>query len=141
MGGVEIGALTILVSSMVWYLKYQTKRQAAREDIQDKARIKREEKRDADQKEERDYYRDLIKNDLQKNAILNSRSLNLQKDLIKDLESHNGHTEKFSEKVVETLTLICGKLNGGSPSMIEAKKKLNKDRRKKDISVKVERRA
>lgn len=147
MNGTEIAALTTLVGLMVWYLKYQTKAQSKREEQSDKERTKRQDKRDEEQKEERDYYRGLIKNDLQKNAVLNSRSLSLQKEIVKDLESHNGHTEKFSEKIIKTLalqtdaiTIVCNKLNGGSPKMVEAKKRLDKDRRKKDISVEVERR-
>ena len=148
MGGVEIGALTTLVGLMAWYLKYQTKAQSEREIKSDEERSKRQEKRDEEQKEERDYYRDLIKNDLQKNAIINSRSLELQRNIVNDLESHNGHTEKFSEKIIKTLTLqtdaitmVCNKLNGGSPDIVEAKKRLNKDRRKEDKPVEVERRA
>ena len=148
MGGVEITALTILVGALVWFLKYTTRQNSKREEKSDIERAERQDKRDEEQKEEREYYRDLIKNDLQKNAILNSRSLASQKKIVKDLESHNGHTEKFSEKVIETLslqtdaiTLVCEKLNGGSHSMTEARKKLNKDRRKKDKPVEVERRA
>lgn len=79
MNGVEIAALSILVSSMVWYLKYQTKRQAIRED-----------KADAEQKEERVFYRNLITNDMKElhkdnleNANLNKQSLMLQKDMLK----------------------------------------------------------
>ena len=90
MGGVEIGALTILVSVMVWYFKYQTKRQAIREDKQDEERATRQEKRDEEQKEERDYYRNLITHDMEKfheadtkNIDLNNQSLVLQKDMIK----------------------------------------------------------
>ena len=88
MSGVEIGALTILISVMVWYLKYQTKRQANREDKQDEERAKRQEKRDKDQKEERDYYRNLITNDMEalhkdsaKNADLNNQSIVLLKGI------------------------------------------------------------
>jgi len=90
MSGVEIGALTILVTSMVWYLKYQTKRQAKREDIQDKERIKREEKRNEERKEEILFIRKLVTNDIKelhqdslKNAELNKQSLVLQKDMLK----------------------------------------------------------
>ena len=147
MGGVEITALTTLVGLMAWYLKYQTKAQSEREIKSDEERSKRQNKRDEEQKEERDYYRDLIKNDLQKNAIINSKSLELQRNIVKDLESHNGHTEKFSEKIIKTLalqtdaiTMVCNKMNGGSLDIIEAKKRLNKDRRKKDKPVEVDRR-
>ena len=136
--------MLILVVGLVWYL---IKRQTKREDKHDAIRLKKEEKHDKDQKEERDYYRDLIKNDLQKNAILNTKGLELQRGMMKDLQDHNGHSEKFSEKVIETLslqtdaiTLVCNKLNGDSPSMREAKKRLNKDRRKVSKKVEVERR-
>lgn len=139
-----VGVFAIM---MAWYLFFSTKHQAKREDKQDTERTKRQDKRDEEQKEERDYYRGLIKNDLQKNAVLNSRSLNLQKEMTKDHESHNGHTERFSEKILKSLalqtdaiTLVCDKLNGGNPDMVEAKKRLNKDRRKKDKKVEVERR-
>ena len=143
----DVTTLSILVGMMVWYFKHQTKQNTKREEKSDEERLKREEKHDNDQKEERDYYRDLIKNDLQKNAILNTKGLKLQRGMMKDLKDHNGHSEKFSEKVIETLslqtdaiTLVCDKLNGGSHTMVEAKKKLNKDRRKVDKKVEVERR-
>ena len=137
---VEFSALSILVGSMVWYLKYQTKRTAEREDKQDAQRTKREEKHDEDQKEERDYYRNVIDGSLLKNADLNAKSLSLQKQMRKDHKAHNGHAEKFSEKVIETLNIMCGKLNGSKPDIVAAKKILNKDRRKKDKKVKAERR-
>jgi len=86
--GIIAAAMTALVSVMVWYLKYQTKRQAEREDKQDEERTKRQEKRDKDQKEERDYYRNLITNDMEelhkddtKNTNLNTQSITLLKDI------------------------------------------------------------
>jgi len=86
--GIIAAAMTALVSVMVWYLKYQTKRQAEREDKQDEERTKRQEKRDKDQKEERDYYRNLITNDMEelhkddtKNTNLNTQSIALLKDI------------------------------------------------------------
>jgi len=82
------GSVTALIGVMVWYLKYQTKRQANREDKQDEERAERQEKRDKDQKEERDYYRNLITNDMEalhkdsvKNADLNNQSIVLLKDI------------------------------------------------------------
>jgi len=125
MGGTEIGALSILVGLFVWYLKHQTKRQATREDSQDKERIEREENRDKEQKEERDYYRNIISGELRKNVDLNVKGIALQKEMIKDFKDHNGHSEKFSKKVVETLGLICDKMNGKSKRMAKAKKKLS----------------
>lgn len=136
----DVTALSILVGLMVWYFKHTTKRQSVREDKQDEERAKREGKRDEDQKEERDYYRKVIDGGMRKNAILNAKGITLTKEMIKDLKSHTGHTEIFSEKVIETLSLICGKLNGDSPNMVAAKTKLNKDRRKKEKKVKVDRR-
>jgi hypothetical protein len=143
----DVGALSIFVGVMVWYLKYTTRQQAEREKKSDEERLKREEKRDVEQKEERNYYRKVIDGGMQKNAILNTKSLTLQKGMMKDLKDHNGHTEKFSEKVVKTLslqtdaiTLVCNRLNGGSSSMVEAKRKLNKDRRKIDEKVEINRR-
>jgi high-affinity Fe2+/Pb2+ permease len=147
MGGVEITALTILTGALVWFLKYTTRQNSKREEQSDKERAKRQDKRDEEQKEERDYYRKVIDGGMAKNAVLNTKGIILQKGMIKDLKDHNGHSEKFSEKVIETLslqtdaiTLVCEKLNGGSHSMIEAKRRLNKDRRKKDKPVEVERR-
>lgn len=136
----DVTALSILVGLMVWYLKYTTRQQTERENKSAEERAEREEKRDEDQKEERNYYRDIIKDSLQKNAILNAKSLSLQKQMRKDHKEHNGHTEKFSKKVLETLSLMCGKLNGRSPDMVLAKKRLNDDRRKKVETVKVDRR-
>lgn len=137
MNGVEITALTTLIGLMVWYLKYQTKQQSKRED-----------KHDAIQKEERLFNRNIITNELGKlhqdnlkNTELNNQSTRLIKDMNKNLENHNGHSQKAWEKTIDTLSIMCDRLNGGNSKMIEAKKKLNKDRRKKDVSVEVERRA
>ena len=137
MGGVEITALTTLVGLFVWYLKYTTKQNSTREG-----------KHDAIQREERLFYRSLVTNDMKeihqdnlKNAELNKQSLGMIKDMNKNLEDHNGHSQKAWEKTVDILTLMCNKLNGGDPDMVEAKKRLNKDRRKKDKPVEVERRA
>ena len=136
----DVTALSILVGLMVWYFKHTTKRQAEREDKQDIIKAKKELKHDEEQKEERNYYRKVIDGSLQKNAVLNAKSLSLQKKMMKDFKDHNGHSEKFSEKVIETLSLMCGKLNGKSPDMVLAKKRLNDDRRKKVETVKVDRR-
>ena len=62
----DVTALSILIGLMVWYFKHTTKRQAKREDKQDLARVKKEEKHDKDQKEERDYYRKVIDGGMQK---------------------------------------------------------------------------
>ena len=136
MGGVEITALTTLVGLFVWYLKYTTKQN-----------VTREEKHDAIQKEERLFNRNIITNELGKinqgylkNTELNNQSIGLIKDMNKNLEDHNGHSQKAWEKTVDILTLMCNKLNGGDPNMVKAKKRLNKDRRKKDKPVEVDRR-
>ena len=121
----DVTALSILVGLMVWYFKHQTRRQAEREDKQDAARVKKEEKHDKEQKEERNYYRNVISGELNKNVDLNVKGLALQKEMINDLNKHDDHSEKFSEKVVETLGLICDKMNGGSKRMTKAKKKLS----------------
>jgi len=100
------GSVTALVGVMVWYLKYQTKRQAERED-----------KHDAIQAEERIFYRKLVTNDLKelhqdsiKNAELNRKSITLQKSIAK--------------KTVGALDIICDRLNGGNSKMVTAKKEL-----------------
>jgi len=93
--GIIAAAMTALISVMVWYLKYQTKRQADRED-----------KHDAIQREERLFYRDLVKNDLKglhldsiKNAELNKESIALQRSI--------------AGETISALNVICEKLNGG----------------------------
>jgi len=91
--GIIAAAMTALISVMVWYLKYQTKRQAERED-----------KHDEIQREERLFYRSLVKNDLKelhqdniKNADLNKKSITLQKSI--------------AGKTISALNVICEKLN------------------------------
>lgn len=132
----DVGALTILVGLMVWYLKYTTKQNTKRED-----------KHDAIQKEERLFNRNIITNELNKlhqdnskNTELNNQSISLIKNMNKNLEDHNGHSQKAWEKNIDTLSLMCNKLNGGDPDMVKAKKRLNKDRRKEEKKVKVDRR-
>ena len=127
MSGVEIGALGILVTTMVWYFKNQTKRQAKREDMFDKERTKRQDKIDKDQKEERNYYRGIVNKELKKNAVLNYKGIALQKEQIKESKAHTRQSEKFSEKIVESLGVVCDRLNGGN------KIKKVKDRLKEKI--------
>ena len=121
--------MLILVVGLVWYL---IKRQTKREDKQNVERIKRQEKYDEEQKEDRIYHRNLITNHLEhiadislKNAELNSQGIALQKEMIKDLEKHNEHSDEVSGKMVESLGLICDRLNDGNATMKIAKKKLN----------------
>ncbi|GAH36962.1 unnamed protein product [marine sediment metagenome] len=73
-----VTALIALIGAMIWYLKHQTRQQAKRED-----------KHDAIQKEERDFSRGLVKNELKMlhkdsllNAKLNRKSISMQKKLI-----------------------------------------------------------
>jgi len=133
-------AMTALIGLMVWYVKYQTRQQTIREDKQDKERIQREFKRDTDQKEERDYYRALVKEDLRKNMDLNVQGISLQKEMMKDIQDHNGNSQKAWGKTIDTLSILCDKMNGGSPDIKRAKESLNQERRKKNIEVKVDRR-
>lgn len=109
--------MLILVVGLVWYL---IKRQTKRED-----------KHDSIQKEERLFYRSLVNNDLKglhqdslKNTELNVQGIALQKEMIKDFKSHNGHSKEFSKKMVETLDLICDKIDRR-----RLKKKVKVDRR------------
>lgn len=97
--------MLILVVGLVWYL---IRRQTKRED-----------KNDTIQSEERLFYRDLVTNDMKelhkdniKNAELNTQTIVLQKDMVKQLEKHNGHSKKAWEKTIESLGVICDKLNG-----------------------------
>ena len=99
--GIIAAALTALISVMVWYLKYQTKRQAKRED-----------KHDAIQREERLFYRDLVTNDLKelhqdsvRNADLNKKSIALQKSI--------------AGKTISALNVICEKLNGTEKAVVK----------------------
>ena len=97
--------MLILIVGLVWYL---IKRQTKRED-----------KHDSIQKEERVFYRNLVTNDMKelhkdnvKNSELNIQNITLQKDMAKQLEKHNGHSKKAWEKTIESLGVICDKLNG-----------------------------
>lgn len=84
----DVGALGAFVLMMIWYLRYQTKRQAIREDKHDEERIKKENKRDEEQKEEILFIRNLVINDMKelhqdnvKNADLNNKSIVLIKGI------------------------------------------------------------
>jgi len=113
----DVGALTILVGLMVWYLKYQTKRQATREDKQDIEKAEREKARDQERKEESLFIRGLLKNDLKelhqdsvKNADLNKKSITLQKSI--------------ANQTIGALNIICDRLNGGNSKIAKIKDKL-----------------
>ncbi len=107
--------VTVLVGVMIWYLKYQTKRQAQREDKNDEERTKRQEKRDAEQKEERDYYRTLITNEQKENVDLNIQGIAMQKEMMKDFKGHNIQSRKAWKKIIESLTGLSNWVNGNNP--------------------------
>ena len=129
-------ALGALISALVWYLKYQTKHQAGKEVGYDKERIKRQEKIDKDQKEDRDYYRGIIKKELKKNNVLTVKGITLQKEMINDFKIHNGHIADFQKKAVESINLIYDGMKAA------LNKPLNGiiDRRKENKRVSVDRR-
>ena len=111
------GSVTVLVGAMVWYLKYQTKRQAEREDKHDATQAKREDKHDKIQAEDRLFNRNLITNYLEelhrdsvKNSELNRKSITLQRSIAK--------------KTIGALNIICDRLNGNDPKMVTTKKEL-----------------
>lgn len=109
MSGVEIGALTILVSSMVWYLKYQTKRQAKREDTQDVERAEREAKRDEERKEEMLFVRSLLTNDLKDLHKDNSRNIDLNNQSIGLLKNVGENQNKLCKLIESVDRRINGK--------------------------------
>ena len=116
----ELTVVGVFAIMMAWYLWHQTRYQSKRED-----------KHDLIQREERLFYRSLVSNDLKglhqdslKNTELNVRGIALQKEMINDFKSHNGHSKEFSKKMVKTLDLICNKI----------------DRRRSNKKVKVNRR-
>jgi len=108
--------MLILVVGLVWYL---IKRQVKREEKFDIERTKREERHDKQQDEDRKFNRDIITNELQslhkdntKNAELNAKSIDLQKEMMKDFKEHDGHSEEFSKKMIESFNVLCDKING-----------------------------
>lgn len=118
---------------MAWYLWHQTKYQTKREEKHDEQQAKREEKHDKQQDEDRGFHRNLITNVLKdihnnslENSKLNSQSLILQKNIIDQLDEHNGHSRKAWDKTNKSLSAICDKLNGVDP-----KKKDNKTNERK----------
>ena len=111
------GSVTALVGVMIWYLKYQTKRQAEREDSRDVIQAKREEKHDKIQTEDRLFNRNLITTYLKelhqdsvKNSELNRKSITLQRSIAK--------------KTIGALNIICDRLNGDNSKMVMAKGEL-----------------
>ena len=115
--------MLILVVGLVWYL---IKRQTKREDKHDEERVKLQEKYDKDQKEERNYYRDLLTNDQKKNVDLNIQGIVLQKEMLKDMKYHDNYSRDAWKRLNGSLSAICDRLNGGNTIMKIAKEKLDK---------------
>ena len=121
---------------MAWYLWHKTRADTRREEKRDVQQLKREEKHDKQQDEDRAFQKELITHGLKdihdislKNSELNSQSVLLQKDLIKNMEDHNGHSKKVSKKIIQSLSAVCDnmkKLNGKNP-----KKKVKANGREK----------
>ena len=121
----EIGATGAFVLIMIWYLRFTTQQN-----------VKREIKHDTIQKEDRDFNRELITGALKgihktglENAEMNRKSIGLQ--------------ETFQKENVAALKTIVERLNGGTAGMraIKRLKEIgNKDQRKINKKVKVERR-
>jgi len=114
-----VGVFAIM---MGWYLWHQTRAQTRREEKSDTERIKKENKRDEERKEEMAFNRNLLINDVKsiqaislENSKLNSQGLILQKEMIKDLQDHNGDSQKAWRKINESLSAVCDKLNGKTP--------------------------
>ncbi|MBA7587017.1 hypothetical protein ES708_29027 [subsurface metagenome] len=109
--------MAALVAAVIWYLKYQTKAQREQQVKHDEQQLKREEKHDKQQDEYRKFHRDLITNhlkDLQdsstENSKLNSQSLLLQKEMIKDLQEHNGYCKEASKKIIASFSAVIERL-------------------------------
>ena len=99
----EVGWAGIVMIAMVWYFYYQTKCQT-----------KRDEKHDAIQKEEREFSRGIVKEELKDLANASLKNAELQNRSFTILKDHNQYTETFSVKVVESLAIIADRLNGGT---------------------------
>jgi len=103
---------------MAWYLWHQTRAQTRREEKSDNERLKRETKRDEERKEEMSFNRNLLINDIKsihaislENSKLNSQSLLVQKELMKEIKEHDGHSREAWNKLNGSLGAICDKLN------------------------------
>ena len=95
-GYAEIGWAGLVMVAMIWYFYYQTKCQS-----------KRDEKHDLIQKEEREFSRGIVKDELKDLADLNNKSITILKD-------HSKFAETFSVKVIESLAIVAERLNGGT---------------------------
>ncbi|MBA7589862.1 hypothetical protein ES708_31955 [subsurface metagenome] len=65
------------------------------------------------------FNRNLLINDIKsihaislENSKLNSQSLLLQKEMIKDLREHNGYCKEASKKIIESFSAVIDKING-----------------------------
>ena len=128
----EVGWAGIVMIAMVWYFYYQTKCQT-----------KRDEKHDAIQKEEREFSRGIVKDELKDLANASLKNADLQNRSFTILKDHNQYTEIFSKKVVKSLDIIANRLNGGTAgtkAIARLKEIETKDRRKKVQKVVKERR-
>jgi len=103
---------------MAWYLWHQTRAQTRREEKSDNERLKRETKRDEERKEEMSFNRNLLINDIKsihaislENSKLNSQSLLVQKELMKEIKEHDGHSREAWNKLNGSLGAICDKSN------------------------------
>ncbi len=90
---------------MAWYLWHQTKAQTEREKKNDAERIKKENKRDEERKDEMLFNRNLLINDLKsihtlslENSKLNSQGLFLQKEMMKEIKEHDGQSREAWNK-------------------------------------------
>ena len=131
-GYAEIGWAGLVMVAMIWYFYYQTKCQS-----------KRDEKHDLIQKEERDFSRGIVKDELKDlaNASLKNAELNNIGNEI--LKNHSKLTETFSVKMIESLAIVADRLNGGTAgtkAIARLKEIEIKDRRKKVLKVVKERR-
>ena len=131
-GYAEIGWAGLVMVAMIWYFYYQTKCQS-----------KRDEKHDLIQKEERDFSRGIVKDELKDlaNASLKNAELNNIGNEI--LKNHSKLTETFSVKMIESLAIVAERLNGGTAgtkAIARLKEIEIKDRRKKVLKVVKERR-
>ncbi|GAJ23657.1 unnamed protein product, partial [marine sediment metagenome] len=82
---------------------------------QDEERVKREVQRDKEQKEERDYYRNIISGELRKNVDLNVKGITLQTEMMKEIKEHDGQSREAWSKLNGSLGAICERLNNKTP--------------------------
>jgi len=74
-----------------------------------------------------------VKDELKKNVVLNYKGIALQKEIMKDSKAHTRQSEEFSGKVVESLCVICDRLNGGNNKIAKTKKSLKGKKNEQSI--------